>query len=43
MKINGTVSFKNDENCLYTNIYSYLETSEAGTIKLFTTVIYGFS
>jgi hypothetical protein len=24
---NGTVHFKNVNNCLYTNVYSYLETS----------------
>ncbi len=37
---NGTVSFKNVNNCLNTNIYSYLETSGACIIKLITAVIY---
>jgi hypothetical protein len=32
----------NVNNCLNTNIYSYLETSGACTIKLLTAVIYGF-
>jgi hypothetical protein len=26
-EMNGTVRFKNVNNCLYTNVYSYLETS----------------
>ncbi len=33
-------TFKNVNNCLYAKIYSYLETSGANVIKLFTAVIY---
>jgi hypothetical protein len=40
---NGTAHFKNVNNCLKTNIYSYFETSGANVIKLFLSVIYGFS
>ncbi len=34
-KFNGTTCFKNVNNCLNTNIYSYLETSVACIITLF--------
>jgi hypothetical protein len=40
---NGTEHFKNVNNGLNTNIYSYLETSGSNFIKLFTAVIYRHS
>ncbi len=40
---NETMHFKNVNNFLNTNIYSYLETPVVNVIKLFTVVSYDFS
>ncbi len=39
---NGTTCFKNVNNCLNTNIYSYLETSSGQSSNLFLNVVHFF-
>jgi hypothetical protein len=41
--INGTARFKNVNNCLDTNIYSYLETSDGQGSNLFLNAVHFFS
>ncbi len=40
---NGTAHFKNVNNCLNTNIYSYLETSGAQCSNLYLNVVHFFN
>jgi len=40
---NGTVRFKNGNNCLYTNIYSYLETSGGISYNPYLNVVHFFN
>jgi hypothetical protein len=40
---NGTVRFKNVNNCLNTNIYSYLETSGGQTSNLYLNIVHFFN
>jgi len=40
---NGTMRFKNVNNCLNTNIYSYLETSGRKSSNLYLNVVHIFN
>ncbi len=40
---NGTARFKNVNNCLNTNIYSYLETSGSESFNFYSNVVHFFN
>jgi hypothetical protein len=42
-EVNGTAHFTNVNNCLNTNIYSYLDTSGGKSYKLYLNVVHFFN